>query len=76
MGKKFDVVAVTGKHNGKKKYKNVGMINESKEGYLSLKLDHPVTVDDEGKVVCWFNLFEPKEKPQGNNQEEENDLPF
>lgn len=66
MAKKYDVVAITGEYQKdgqtKKRYKNVGFINENAEGHLSLKLDHPVTVDDEGKVVNWFGLFEPKQK--------------
>ena len=67
MAKKYDVVAVTGEYQKdgetKKRYRNVGMVNENAEGHLSLHLDHPVTVDDEGKVVAWFSFFEPKEPP-------------
>lgn len=73
MAKKYDVVAVTGSYmkdgQEKKRYKNVGMINENAEGHLSLHLDHPVTVDDEGKVVAWFSLFEPKERQPGPNSQ-------
>lgn len=85
MAKKYDIVAITGEYNGKKRYKNVGFVNESKEGYLSIKLDHLVTVDDEGKTVQWFNLFEPREQgSQGNNQaqsgpqdfDDDDDIPF
>ena len=66
MAKKYDVVAITGEYEKegekKKRYRNVGMINENAEGHLSLHLDHLVTVDDDGKPVSWFGLFEPKEK--------------
>jgi len=73
MAKKFDVVCIVGEYNGKKKYKNVGMVNENAEGRLSLKLDHPVTVDDEGKVVSWFSFFEPRPK---ENEDDGGDIPF
>jgi hypothetical protein len=62
MSKKYDIVAVVGEYDGKKKYKNVGFVNENDKGYLSIKMDHLVTVDDEGKTVNWFSLFEPREK--------------
>lgn len=66
--KKYDVVAIVGSYtdrNGqeKLKYKNVGMVNESDKG-LSIMIDTPVVIDDEGKVVKWFKLYEPKPKTQ------------
>lgn len=78
MAKKFDVVCVVGEYNGKKKYKNVGMVNENTEGHLSLKLDHPVTVDDEGKVVSWFMFFEPKPRDNQDNggNDDSGEIPF
>lgn len=68
MAKKFDIVAVTGTYEKdgetRKRYKNVGFVNENKEGHLSIKMDHLVTVDDDGKTVNWFGLFEPKPKEE------------
>ena len=65
MAKKYDVVCITGEYgDGKKRYKNVGFVNENDKGHLSIKLDHLVTVADDGKTVNWFQLFEPKEKKE------------
>ena len=65
MAKKYDIVAILGEYEKdgekKKRYKNVGFVNENKEGHLSIKLDHLVTVDDDGKTVSWFGLFEPRD---------------
>lgn len=70
MAKKFDIVCITGEYEGKKKYKNVGFVNENDKGHLSIKMDHLVTVDDDGKTVNWFSLFEPREKGQAGGGSE------
>lgn len=84
MAKIYDVVARIGEYDGKGKFKNVGMINKNKEGHLSLLLTHPLTINDDGQVVQWYSLFEPKEKDQpGPNSQsmqeddfEDDDVPF
>lgn len=68
MPKIFDVVAITGKYTGKDgtektSYANVGMIIE-KDGKQYLKMKHPLTVDDAGAVVSFFNLFVPQTREQ------------
>ena len=71
MAKKFDVVAIVGEYQKdgetKKRYKNVGMVNENDKGNLSLLLTHPITIDDEGKVVQWLGLYESKDKDDDIN---------
>ena len=71
MAKVYDVVATTGKYekDGQTKYRtqNVGAVIQTKEGYLKLKLTAPVVVNDEGQVVNWFSLFEPR--PQQSQQQ-------
>jgi len=66
MSKKYDVVARTGTYTNnageeKGRYKNVGMVYE-KEGKLGLLIDTPIVLNDEGQVVKFFGLYEPKEK--------------
>ena len=71
MAKKFDVVAIIGEYQKdgetKKRYKNVGIVNENDKGNLSLLLTHPITIDDEGKVVQWLGLYETKDKDDDIN---------
>jgi single-strand DNA-binding protein len=73
MAKKYDVVAIVGSYEKdgetKKRYKNVGMVNENDKGNLSLLLTHPITIDDEGKVVQWLGLYEPQNK-------DSNEIPY
>lgn len=64
MGKKFDVVAITGKYkdsqgNEKSRYVTIGAVIETKNG-LSLKIE-AVPVGWDG----WAGLYEPKAKEQG-----------
>lgn len=65
MPKKYDVVAITGTYQkegqDKAKFTNVGIITE-KEGKFYLKLNTAVVFHDDGHVVQWFNLYEPKPK--------------
>lgn len=66
MSKKYDVVARTGTYTNKNgeekgKYKNAGMVYE-KNGKFGLMMDSPIILDDEGNVVKFFGLYEPKEK--------------
>lgn len=89
MPKKYDVVAITGTYQkdgqDKPKYKNVGMIAE-KNGKFYLKLDHMVTLHDDGHVIHWFQLYEPKQKqatqqsaPQNETKPDadfDDDIPF
>lgn len=67
MPKKYDVVATIGEYqkNGqtKKKYQNVGMLIE-KDGKFYLKMTCPVVMNDEGQVVNFFGLYEPKSSQQ------------
>ena len=69
MSKKYDVVASTGTYTGqdgteKRRYQNVGAVFE-KDGKFYLKLTSLVTCDDQGNVINFFSLFEPK--PKGQN---------
>jgi len=63
MPKVYDVVATTGEYEKsgqtKRKYATVGMVIE-KEGKLYLKLNSLVTVHDNGSIVNFFSLYEPK----------------
>jgi len=65
MPKKYDVVAITGNYqkDGQEKasYANVGMVIE-KDGKFYLKMKHPVTVHDDGHVINFFSLFEPRQQ--------------
>jgi hypothetical protein len=66
MGKKYDVVAVTGKYtdregNEKSRYMNIGAIIETKNGDM-LKLEG-VPVGWDG----WAYLNEPKEREERSN---------
>ena len=66
MSKKYDVVARTGTYTNKNgeekgKYMNVGIVYE-KDGKFGLIMNAPVVLDDEGNVVKFFGLYEPKEK--------------
>lgn len=84
MSKKYDVVAVVGKYTNnqgqeKAKYKTVGMVYE-KNGKFGLMIDSPITLDDEGKVVKFFGLYEPKSQQQNeaphSNDGFDDKLPF
>lgn len=91
MSKLYDVVAVTGKYttqNGEEKlrYQNVGVVIQGQKG-MRLKLTTPVVYNDDGAVVSWFGLFEPRPKAEGaqgsasvaNNQPdnfEDSKIPF
>lgn len=74
MGKKYDVVAVTGSYQKegqeKLKYKNIGVVIETEKG-LRLKLETPVVLDDEGKVVQWFGLYEPKDNQSSQQAQQQ-----
>ena len=68
MSKKYDVVASTGTYTGndgqeKRRYQNVGAVFE-KDGKFYLKLTSLVTCDNDGNVINFFSLFEPKKKEQ------------
>ena len=67
MGKKFDVVAVNGSFQKdcaeKLRYKNIGVVIETDKG-LRLKIETPIVFDDEGKVIQWFGLYEPRDNQQ------------
>lgn len=78
MSRKFDVVATVGtyKKGEETKYlnKTVGSIIETKHG-LRLKLGawfNPAGCarDEDGSI--WLALFEPKDKPQGQQQSQDN----
>lgn len=60
--KKYDVVATTGTYmkgdQEKRKYENVGMVLE-KDGRFYLKIAK-LAFDDDGKLVNFFSLYEPK----------------
>jgi len=81
--KKYDVVARTGTYTNKNgeergRYKNVGMVYE-KDGKFGLMIDTPIVLNDEGQVVKFFGLYEPKGKedaPQTKGDAFEDDLPF
>lgn len=88
MPKKYDIVAITGTYQkdgqDKARYKNVGVVIE-KDGKFSIKLESLVTVHDDGHIVQWFQLFEPKPKsaPQPSAQPHhipdgdfDDDIPF
>lgn len=62
MPKVYDICARVGEYEGKGKFKNVGLVNKNDKGHLSIRLDHPITIDEEGNVVQWYSLFEPKKK--------------
>lgn len=79
MKKVFDVVGYCGKDkNDKAVYKNVGVILEDDKGYKKLKLNHLVTPDNEGKILTWFNLFEPRDSSSNNsnNSQDDSDIPW
>jgi len=63
MPKKYEVVATTGEYEKagqtKRKYQTVGMVIE-KDGKFYLKLNSLVTIHDDGSVINFFNLYEPK----------------
>lgn len=67
MGKKYDVVAITGEYQkeGQNKpiYQTVGVIFE-KDGKFYLKMNSLVTVHRDGNVVTFFSLFEPRQQTQ------------
>ena len=69
MPKKYDVVAITGTYQkdgqDKARYQNVGMVIE-KDGKFYLKMNHLVTIHDDGHTVNFFNLFTPQ--PRQSNQ--------
>ena len=84
MGKKYDVVAITGTYqkDGQDKaiYKNVGAVIE-KDGKFYLSMDSLVTVHRDGHVVNFFSLFAPKVKqaqaaPQQPNPDFDDDIPW
>ena len=69
MAKVYDIVARVGEYDGKGKFKNVGLVNKNDKGHLSIRLDHPITIDDDGNVVQWYSLFEPK--PRDNKEDDD-----
>lgn len=79
MGKKYDVVCITGtyKKDGQDKpiFKNVGSIIE-KDGKYYLKMDHLVTVHNDGHVLAWFNLYQPKDRQQPQQAAQQNPYPY
>ena len=86
MAKKYDVVARTGTYTNKSgeekgKYKNAGMVYE-KDGKFGLMLDTPIILDDDGNVVKFFGLYEPKAKtekpaePAKATDDPNDDIPF
>ena len=86
MPKKYDVVAITGEYEKggvtKPRYQNVGMVIE-KDGKHYLKINTPIVLHDDGHVINFFSLFEPKQRPSSGNQTAteggeapEGDVPF
>lgn len=86
MARKYDVVAITGKYTGKDgkekmNYKSVGMVLE-KDGKFYLKLNHLVTVHDDGHIVNFFNLYAPRDAaqpqaaPPSNEPSFDDNIPF
>jgi hypothetical protein len=76
MGKKFDLVAVTGTYevNGetKKRYANCGAVFEKEDGSLSVKIESlPVGTEWNG----WLSMYEPQQRQQQGGQQRNND-PF
>lgn len=70
MGKKYDVVAVTGKYTNsqgeeKNRYMNCGVVIE-KDGKLSMKLEG-LPVGDYWNG--WLSFFEPRQQGQNNQQQ-------
>ena len=65
----------------KPKYQNVGMVY-SKEGKFGLVINTPVVLHDDGHVIKFFNLYEPKPKEKTTQQaapptpDFDDDLPF
>jgi hypothetical protein len=80
MKRIYDVVAYLGKDkNDKAINKNVGVVLEDDKGYKKLKLNHQVTTDNDGKVVSWFNFYEPKNNNQQHSKQTddfEDDIDF
>jgi hypothetical protein len=76
MAKVYDIVARVGEYEGKGKFKNVGLVNKNDKGHLSIRLDHPITIDDDGNVVQWYSLFEPREREEKPKEEEKDILNF
>ncbi len=85
MPKKYDVVAITGEYekNGEKKlrYQNVGMVIE-KGDKLYLKTNMPLAMKDDGSMINFYNLYEPRQQSNqppaqsGTSNDFDDDIPF